>query len=215
MIKNVFWDMDGTIIDSSRGVFAGIKYAMKENGYEEPDAAFLNTCIGPPLTNSFMRAGVPAEEVDKLIESYRSIYDAKVIFDCDLYPGIPECLKTLSDHGYALTLASSKNEIACKRILDHFDLSKYFVSIVGATMDSKIETKTDVLEECFRRSPWQSRLETVLIGDTKFDAIGAKEAHITCVGISYGFGTVEELMNAGAVACLASPAEVCKYIEER
>ena len=86
---------------------------------------------------------------------------------------------------------------------------------MGASQDSKIELKNEVIDYAFKRAPWQNRLETVLVGDTHFDAEGAKKSGITCIGVSYGFGTVEELLEAGAVAVLDSPSEVARYVKER
>lgn len=122
----------------------------------------------------------------------------------------------MKQKGYVLALASSKPEGACRRILDHFELTPYFDEVVGSTLDGSISTKEEVLEELGRRmaSLHIGKDEMCLIGDTKYDAVGAKAFGIRCVGVSYGFGTREDMLVAGAEAVFDRIEEVEKYIEE-
>ena len=101
---------------------------------------------------------------------------------------------------------------ACQRIIEHFHLETYFDGVYGAALDGSISTKKQVLEHVFKENGMK-REDTILIGDTKFDAIGAKEAEISCIGVTYGFGTAEELKKAGAVFICDSAKEVADYIE--
>ena len=149
------------------------------------------------------------------VEKYRERFDVKGIFECSLYDGVREAIARFKEHGYLLALASSKPETACRRILEHFDLLGYFDEVVGSTLDGSISTKAEVLEELGRRMAGShiGKNELCLIGDTKYDAAGAKAFGIRCIGVSYGFGTREELLAAGAEAVFGRIEEVEAYIE--
>lgn len=215
MIRNLLFDLDGTIINSREGIFRCLSYALTEAGYPKPSESRMKKCIGPPLTTSLREVfGVPEEQLWEVIGVYRSRYDAKGIYECSLYPGIEDCLRSLKKKGYGIFLASSKNERACRKIMEHFRLTDCFDLIVGSSEDAKVETKAEVLRECMKRCADVGCENAVLIGDTHFDAEGAVEIGMGCVGVSYGFGTPEELLAAGAGVVLHSPKEVRDYFEQ-
>lgn len=215
MIKAILFDMDGTIINSEEGITRCVQYALKSFGIEEPDLKKLLCFIGPPLDPVFReKYSMTVEESWEAVEKYRERYDVKGIFECSLYDGVKDTIKSLKEKGYLLAVASSKPEIACKRIAEHFGLTPYFDIVAGATLDGAISTKQEVLEELCRRLKEIDRNQMCLIGDTKFDVLGAKAAGIRCIGVSYGFGTREELAAAGAAAVFDDIREVEKYIED-
>ncbi len=156
------------------------------------------------------------QEAWDAVEKYRERFDVKGIFECCLYEGVEKVIRSLWERGYVLALASSKPEAACRRILKHFDLLRYFHEVVGSTLDGSISTKQEVLEELGRRMAHLAigKDQMCLIGDTKYDAAGAKAFGIACIGVSYGFGTEQELLAAGAEAVFAGIEEVENYIEE-
>ena len=202
MIKAVLFDLDGTIINSEEGITKCVQYALRAYGIDEPDRTKLRCFIGPPLDPVFReKYGMTEAEAWQSVEKYRERFDVKGIFECSLYDGVREAIARFKEHGYLLALASSKPETACRRILEHFDLLGYFDEVVGSTLDGSISTKAEVLEELG------------LIGDTKYDAAGAKAFGIRCIGVSYGFGTREELLAAGAEAVFDRIEEVETYIE--
>lgn len=212
--KNILLDMDGTMINSEAGVTKGIIYALASIGIPEPSVEQMRKCIGPPLTDSFLNVyGVPPEKLWDVMKVYRSQYDTTGMFDCELYDGIRECITALHDRGYFVGLASSKNESACRAIIEHFHLTDLFDDIVGSTQDATIETKQDVLKEAFRRNPQLNLENTVLVGDTHFDVEGAKAINLDCIGVTYGFGTKQELLDSGAVLTLDSAWEVRDFFE--
>lgn len=216
MIKAVIFDLDGTIINSGEGITKCVQYALKSFGIEEPDLKKLECFVGPPLDVMFReKYGFSREQAWEGTLKYRERFDKTGIFECELYDGVADTIRSLKEKGYYIALASSKPEIACKRILEHFSLTKYFDEIVGATLDGSISSKQEVLEELGRRMAQLSitKDEMCLIGDTKFDVIGANQYGIPCIGVSYGFGTKEELNAAGAVAVFAHIREVGDYIE--
>ena len=131
-----------------------------------------------------------------------------------MYDGVAEAIRELKEEGYVIALASSKPETACRRILDHFSLTSYFDEIVGSTLDGSISTKQQVLEELGRRMEHMNitKDEMCLIGDTEYDAIGASQFGIRCIGVSYGFGKKEQLEQAGAYCVCDSVTEVVEVL---
>ena len=217
-MKAVLFDLDGTLINSEEGITKSAQYALKGMGIEEPDLSKLKCFIGPPLQQTFMeKYNFTEEEAWKAVEKYRERYLVTGVIECCPYDGVEETLKSLKEKGYLLAVASSKPEKTCKTILKHFSLDHYFDMIVGATMDGKISTKEQVLEELGRRMTDKQidKSQMCLVGDTKFDAIGAVQFGIDCIGVSYGFGTKEELEEAGAVYICDHIKEVETYIEEK
>lgn len=208
--------MDGTIINSEEGITRCVQYALRAYGIDEPDRKKLLCFIGPPLDPVFReKYGMTEEEAWQAVEKYRERFDVKGIFECCLYDGVRDAIIRLKEAGYVLALASSKPETACERILEHFSLRQYFDEVVGSTLDGSISTKQEVLEELGRRMAnlTISRDEMCLIGDTKYDAAGAKAFGVRCIGVGYGFGTKEEMLHAGAEAVFDQIEEVERYIE--
>lgn len=217
MMKAILWDLDGTIINSEEGITKCVQYALRAHGIEEPDLKKLLCFIGPPLEPMFReKYGMTEEEAWQGVVKYRERFDVKGIFECSLYDGVKNVIMSLKEKGYLLALASSKPEVACRRILEHLGLMPYFDEVVGSTLDGSISTKEEVLEELGRRmaSLAISKEEMCLIGDTKYDAGGAKVFGIRCIGVSYGFGTREDMLAAGAEVVFDTIEEVEKYIEE-
>ena len=216
-MKAILWDLDGTIINSEEGITKCVQYALRAQGIDEPDLKKLLCFIGPPLDPVFReKYGMTADEAWQSVVKYRERFDAEGIFECQLYDGVKDVIIDMKRKGYLLALASSKPETACKRILEHFGLTPYFDEVVGSTLDGSISTKQQVLEELGRRmsSLCIGKDEMCLSGDTKYDAAGAKAYGIRCIGVSYGFGTRDEMLAAGAEAVFDKIEEVETYIEE-
>ncbi len=214
-MDKILFDLDGTLTDSQEGITKGVQYALREKlGIEEPDLKELTCFIGPPLALMFkQRYQVPDELVEPLVDTYRVYYDSVGQSQNKLYPGIRELLIHLKEKGYILGVASSKPEGNCVEILKQHDVAKYFDYIVGASRGPERREKALVLEEAFRRMNVTDRSEVLLVGDTKYDAEGAKKAGIACLGVTYGFGTREELIAADAVAVCDTPQEVEAYLD--
>ena len=216
-MKKVLFDLDGTLINSQEGITKGVQYALREYlGIDEPDLKSLLCFIGPPLALMFdQKYHVPAEKIEPTVAKYREYYDTIGMNECELYPDVRETLQHLHEKGYTIGLASSKPERSCIQILENQGVAEYFDEIVGASMGPERREKILVLEEAFRRMGVTDRSEVVLIGDTKYDAVGAAKAGIDCIGVTYGFGTREELLAAGAVAVFDTLKEVEAYLDER
>ena len=198
MKKAILFDLDGTLTDSGEGIMNCAKLALEHYGLPIPSEAELRTFVGPPLHDSFIRFGVPAEEADNAIKIYLSRYIPIGKFENHPYAGIQETLEKLKAMGHTLYVATSKPETMSVEILEHFDMAKYFDIIAGASFDRSRSSKEDViaylLDQCGDYD------EKIMVGDTAFDVIGAKAHGIPTVGVAWGYGKVEDMKNAGAIS---------------
>ncbi|MFV0465357.1 MAG: HAD hydrolase-like protein [Lachnospiraceae bacterium] len=207
------FDLDGTIINSEEGITNCVRYVLEYFDMEQPRQEELLCFIGPPLRQQFMKIyGFDAQKAEKGVIKFRERFDKIGLYECQLYPGIRELILSLHQKGARIALASSKHEDACIRILEHFDLLKYFEVVAGATRDGKINTKAQVLHALSERMQVSPR-EITLIGDTAFDVMGAIEAGVHCAAVTYGFGSRDELEKAGAEVICDSVGEVGQYLE--
>lgn len=211
--KYIFWDMDGTMINSYPGIIESFDYALAHFGLSEPDPAKKRQVIGPPLRETFSKlCGMDQEQTEVAVAKYREHYNAGAMFNCSVYAGVEAAMDAFCRAGYIQAITTSKPENMCKQILGKFDLVKKMDMIVGASLDGRIDTKEQVLMEAFRRLNHPELGQIVLIGDTKYDAIGAKSVGIDCIGITYGFGTKEELESNGAIKVFETIEEVVTFL---
>lgn len=197
MKKTVLFDLDGTLTDSGEGIINCATLALRHFGLPIPSYADMRTFVGPPLRDSFIRFGVPADQADEAIRVYRSRYIPTGMFENTPYPGIRELLEALRAEGYTLYVATSKPEEMSVTILEKFDLAKYFHRICGASIDSSRSTKDAVIAYLLESSG--AKEDMVMVGDTKYDILGAKAHGIPAIGVGWGYGKVEEMEEAGAV----------------
>lgn len=226
MSQVILFDLDGTLTDPLEGITKSVQYALDKMGIVEDNLDHLKKYIGPPLKDSFMEfAGMTEEQAEQAIVYYRERFQDTGIFENVLYDKIPELLELLQINDKVLGVASSKPEIFVKRILKHFEIDSYFHVVVGSELDGTRVKKAEVIEEALRRIGMQEqRDKVIMVGDRKHDVYGAISCGIQCVGVSYGYGSVEELENSGAVyiaetvedlAILASPndEETTEHVE--
>ena len=198
MKKTIFFDLDGTLTDSGEGIINCAIYALEHYNLPIPSREELRVFVGPPLTDTFMKFGVAPEDAVDAVEKYRERFIPIGMYENKLYPGIPELLETLRTEGHILCIATSKPESMARETLRYFDISKFFHYICGATLDHSRDTKEQVIS--YLMSQCQSEYPWVMVGDTAFDVIGAKAHNIPAIGVSWGYGLVEEMRDAGATA---------------
>ena len=200
MKKYLLFDLDGTLTDSGEGIINSVIYALNSYGIHTEDRKSLESFIGPPLADSFMKYyGFDEFQAKEAVSRYREYFSVKGLFENRVYPGIPQMLQTLREKGFVLMVATSKPEEYTSRILEHFDLTKYFDFLGGATMDGTRAKKADVIRYVLETTGLINNLEQVtMIGDRRDDILGARANGIRSIGVLYGFGTREELETAGA-----------------
>ncbi|EOH71490.1 HAD family hydrolase [Enterococcus malodoratus] len=205
MKKIILFDLDGTLTDSSEGILNSVRYMLEKKALEVPDLATLHTFIGPPLDETLNHLyGLNKDESQKAVEIYREYYAEKGIKQLAVYPGIEEILEALSAD-YVLAIATSKPEFYAKKILADVNLSSYFTGIFGADLAGERSKKTDVIAYALEQLEGDS---AVMIGDRKFDIIGAKENHLKSIGVLYGFGDLQEMTDAEADKIAATVEEI-------
>lgn len=199
MKRFLFFDLDGTLTDPGIGITNSVMYALKTYGIVEEDREKLYPFIGPPLSESFQKYyGFTPEQGNEATWRFREYFSQTGIFENTLYEGIPELLRSLCDAGFSPVLATSKPELFAERILEHFSLRSYFSHVCGAAMDEKTRSeKKDVIAYAFDETG-ADPAETWMIGDRKYDVLGGKAFGMKTVGVLYGYGSREELMEAGA-----------------
>ena len=212
MYKYVLFDLDGTLTNSELGITKSVQHALKRFGIEVEDRTKLRPFIGPPLGESFqVYYGLSEEESQKAIEYYRERFSVKGLYENEVYEGVEKMLQTLKGSGKKLIVATSKPEKFTMIILEHFDLLKYFDFVAGATMDGSRGEKADVIRYALEIGGIEDKSEVIMIGDRKFDILGAKENGLASIGVLYGFGDREELTAAGAdyiAECAEDIAEI-------
>ena len=196
MKKTILFDLDGTLTDSCEGIINCVIYALERFGLPVPERESLRYFVGPPLHETFIKFGVPADRLEEAVEVYRSRYIPIGKFENTPYAGIEELLGRLVAEGHKLYVATSKPEKLSVEILEHFGLAKYFTLICGASTDRSRSTKEAVIAYLLEQSGDHDQI--LMVGDTVFDVIGAKMHGIPTLGVSWGYGEVEDMLNAGA-----------------
>ncbi len=186
--KAVFFDLDGTLMDTSEGVFGGGRYAMEKVGLEIKADAKWNIFIGPPLGDCFrLTFGVRDDEtIRQLCEAYHEYYMEKGRFLAKFYPGMLDVLKELKARGHILGIASMKNEDLVQAMCRHFNVDGYFSEQLGIDLVGTM-TKADLLRKGFKRQNLNAK-DCVLIGDTMMDVNGALGAGCDYIKVNWGFG---------------------------
>lgn len=194
-----FFDLDGTITDSSLGITNSVIYALKKYGIEEKDYGKLCRFIGPPLTESFQKFyGFSKEQSIEAVKFYREYYTVKGIYENRVYDGFEDVLKNLRKAGKKLVVATSKPEPFAKTIIEYFHLDSYFDYIAGMELDGGRGMKADVIQYALEACQIADMSRVLMVGDREHDVLGAHKIGIDCLGVLYGFGTREELEEAGA-----------------
>ncbi len=211
MEKAILFDLDGTLTDSGEGIINCAILALEHFGLPIPSREEMRVFVGPPLHESFIKHGVPADKAEEAIRVYRSRYIPIGAYENTPYPGIRELLEALKAEGHKLYVATSKPEEMSIKILEHFDLAKYFNMICGATMDTSRSSKDAVIAYLLEQNGRTDNM--IMVGDTKFDILGAKAHGIPAIGVSWGYGKVEEMAAAGAAGIANSMEELLALLK--
>ena len=214
MIKYVLFDLDGTLTDPALGITNSIMHALSKMGREIPPRESLYCFIGPPLIPAFMRfLGMSEEEAKRALVYYREYFSERGLFENTPYDGIAGALSELKSRGYRLTVATSKPEVFAVRIAEKFGLDTYFECICGATLDETRTKKADVIEYALGQLGAVAE-ECIMIGDRHHDVDGARALGMKSIGVRWGYGSRDELTEAGADAIAEAVADVVDLVEE-
>ena len=216
MKKSIFfYDLDGTIIDSSVGITKAVQYSLNKFGIQVDDLKSLYKFIGPPLWSSFMEFyGFSKEKADLGVKYYREYYSERGILENTLYDGIGEMLKYQNDSGIRIALTTSKPMVYASKIMEYFELDQYFELIAGSELNGERSEKDMVIQYALDEMKITRNDEIVMIGDRKFDVIGAKRFGIDSIGVLYGYGSLNELKEAGANHIVNSVSELDGKLRE-
>lgn len=207
--KYCLFDLDGTLTDPAIGITNSVMHALEKYDIHVGDRSELYPFIGPPLDYSFKTFyGFTDEQAVQAIKYYREYFSVTGLFENSVYEGIPEMLEELKGKGVKIALATSKPYEFSIKILKHFDLYKYFDFFGAATMDGRISKKEDVISTLLDEVGVQNKDEILMVGDRHHDIDGAKANGLKSAGVLWGYGSAEELEQAGADYVLASSSEL-------
>ena len=212
MKRIIFFDLDGTLTDAGPGIKACINYALNKMNFKKlgMDSDWV---VGPSLWGTFKKLGIPEENLNEAVNLYRERYNVKGYLENSVYVGIPGQLAMLLEMGYVLSLATSKPTVSASAILEYFDLTRYFSYEFGSNLDGSLSDKSILLKHALAVTGFEPN-NALMIGDRQYDIIGAKSNLIKSVGVSYGYGSTNELREAGADLLVEKPAELAKAVQK-
>ncbi|MEM7407333.1 MAG: HAD hydrolase-like protein [Pseudomonadota bacterium] len=208
---NILLDLDGTLTDPYDGIAASIHHAMAALGEPLPPDIDLGPCIGPPLDRSFAAFLETDDEVriQAAIDAYREHFPDVMTSGNRLYDGVHDVMQALTDDGHQLFLATSKPLVYAVEIIDHFGLTPMFEGLYGSELNGERSDKADLIAYLLLAEDLAPD-ETLMVGDREHDVAGAFAAGVSCAGVLWGYGSREELLNAGADWLLEHPAELAE-----
>lgn len=214
MFDHIFFDFDGTIMDTSPGIYDSFDRVIAHYKLDYPRSEY-DRMIGPPLRESFGNIlNLPESEIRNAIKIYRDYYSTEGMYNARLYDGVVELIENLRKSGKKIYTATSKPELFTRRILEKYELDHLFDFIGGSDLEERGRVeKKDVVEYVVNtRKLSDNKEKCILIGDRKYDVVGAHEAGIKCAGILWGFGSREEFESCGADFILETPSDVETFL---
>jgi phosphoglycolate phosphatase len=190
---NILFDLDGTLTDPYSGITNSVKYALNKFDIIEENNTKLKLFIGPPLEKSFLEYyNFSKNDAKTAVEYYREYFSEKGIYENNLYEGIDNVLKELNNRNKNCVIATSKPEVFANKITEYFNINNYFKYIVGSNLDGTLSEKEEIIKYIIEKYRFNKE-ETIMVGDRKYDIIGANKNGIDAIGVLYGYGTKEEL----------------------
>ncbi|WP_342557532.1 HAD family hydrolase [Lysinibacillus sp. FSL P4-0201] len=209
----VLFDLDGTLSDPKIGITKSVQHALQKAGVMVNDLDELEPFIGPPLQVSFQEIyGFNDTQITRAIRDYRERFTERGMFENKLYEDIPALLAQLKQQGYILTIATSKPTVFVEQIIKYFQLESYFDLVVGSHLDGSRSAKGEIIAEVLQQLDSYPKDQFIMIGDRKYDLIGARENQIDAIGVTYGFGSLEELKNEEPTYIVDHVNDLLKYL---
>ena len=206
----VLFDIDGTVLNTCKGITNAVAYGIEKCGMPPLDFDTRKRFIGPPLRGSFMKyCGVTEEKAEELITAYREYYSVKGMYECVPYDGIEELLVFLNNNGCKVYTATAKPVEYTSKMLEKWELKKYFKEVIGARMDKSMDSKEKIINAVLEK---ESGAKAVMIGDTDYDILGARKNGIAAIAVMYGFGDKNDIFKAKPDYIADKVADIYKYI---
>lgn len=207
--KVILFDLDGTLSDPKVGITKSVQYALQKIGIDEPAIDKLECFIGPPLQVSFAEHyKFDEESTQKAIDLYRERFKEKGMFENELYSNIALLLKSLNEQQFTLVVATSKPTVFAEKILKYFNIDQYFELIVGSNLDGTRASKTEIIQYILDKYKEHTLGDFIMVGDRKHDIIGANNTGINSIGVTYGYGSFEELSHSNPTHIVKSVSQL-------
>lgn len=210
----LFFDLDGTISNSAKGITNAVTYALEHMGITPPAKQDLMHFIGPPLIRTFTADyDLSPEDGARAVAFYREYYNVQGVYECEMYRGVGNLLKQLHEAGYRMVLATCKPAVMAKVVLEYFGISGYFEMVSGPELDGTRNEKHQVIAYALEQLGIDDPRNALMIGDRRDDVLGAKMCGLRCLGVLWGYGSEAELRESGAENLAHTTAELQKLIE--
>lgn len=204
----LLFDLDGTLIDSEVGIVGSIEHALAQLDVAAPARDVLRGWIGPPLRATFPLAlGDDPERIEQAVAHYRSRFDSIGWAEHEVYVGIGDVVDALAERGDRLAIVTTKVRVQAERIVAHLPFGTRFERVYGPEPGSTHSEKSTMIAQALVDFGVDS-VDAVMIGDRHFDIEGARANGVRAIGVSWGFGSVDELLEAGADVVVHTPAEL-------
>ena len=215
MYTTFLFDLDGTLTDPKEGIINAVLYVLEKMGIEEVNISELDSFIGPPIQQSFAdRYNMNEIEVERAVFYFREYLKQSGLLENKVYDGITALLQELKDAGNRLFVATSKPTVFAKQVIEHFQLTSFFEEIVGSNLDGTRIKKEEIIAHILQTNEELQKEEMVMIGDRKHDVIGANSNGIASIGVLYGYGSENELSDAGAIHIVKDVEELQSFCIE-
>ncbi|WP_445479790.1 HAD family hydrolase [Lysinibacillus irui] len=209
----VLFDLDGTLSDPKIGITKSVQFALQKAGIKVNDLDELEPFIGPPLQVSFREMyDFDDTQITQAIRAYRDRFTESGMFENQLYEGIPALLSNLKEEGYTLAVATSKPTVFAKQIIEYFQLESFFDLIVGSHLDGSRSAKSEIIAEVLQHFNLFPKEQFIMIGDRNYDVLGAYDNQIDAIGVTYGYGSLEELKNESPTYIVDHVSDLQKYL---
>ena len=209
--KYIIFDLDGTLSDSKEGITKCVQYALKKVGIIEENLSDLEYFVGPPMVEQYMKSyGMSEEKAYETLGYYRERYTPIGIYETKAYPGVKEILEAVKNNGMKIGMATSKPQDMAVEVAKYLEIFDYFDVIRGADLHGPRQSKEEVLKKVFEDTDFDLE-ESILVGDTRYDVEGANKVGIDCIGVTWGTGTKEEMLDEGAIETFDDYESVIKF----
>ena len=210
--KYVLFDLDGTLTDPYEGITKSFQYALEAFGINAKQSELLRV-IGPPLIDSFRDFyGFDDETAAYAVAKYRERFAVIGWKENRLLDGVSDMLSAIKGSGAAVVLATAKPRVFAEKIINEYDIAKYFDIVVGAELDGSINTKTEVIAAALKKLNNPPLSDVIMVGDRRNDVDGAEKCGIECIGVKVGYAEENELEEAGATFIIDTIEELKEFL---